>query len=77
MSFDNPTKNEMKLAESRVNTMTEKRSDPEMMATFRGININKFDFWSLVKICNLFADKWREADGKYIQAASKLFDGMG
>lgn len=76
MSFNNPTESEMKFTKRRLATMTEKRSDPNMMATFRGINVDKFDFLSLVKICNLFADKWHEADGKYIQAASKLFDGV-
>jgi len=75
--MDKPTKNEMKLAERRLATMTEKRPDPNMMATFRGVHVDKFDFPSLVKICNLFADKWHEADANYLQAASKLFDGIG
>ena len=75
--MEEPTRNEMKLAERKLATMTEERSDPNMAATFRGIPIDKFDFWSLVKICNLFADKWHEADAKYLQATDKLFDGMG
>ncbi len=71
--MNEPTRNEIKLAERRLATMIEKRPDPDRMATFRGIPINKFDFWSLVKICNIYADKWHEADAKYLQAADKLF----
>lgn len=69
-----PTKNKMKLAERRLATMMEKRPEPDIMATFRGIDVSEFDHKALVEICNLFADKWHDAEEKYIQAISKLFD---
>lgn len=45
----------------------------EGIPTLKGIPATAFDKEHLVMLCKLFADEWRKAQAKYLQATDRIF----